>query len=64
MKNTGTATQEQKRAHAEAIYDFLRNALDAFGDYPRFRAEVIEECGKAFERFLEKHCIPKKEAKP
>lgn len=64
MKYRRPDIEIDKRERAEAIYSAFLAAIDAFGHYPRFRAEVIEECGKAFERFLEKHCKPESEAKP
>lgn len=49
-----------KRDQADAIYHAFLSAIDAGGNFPYFRADVIEECGKAFERFLEEHCLAKK----
>lgn len=45
------------REKADALYAAVLTAIEAGGSCPFFRRDVLEECGKAFERFLEKHCL-------
>lgn len=47
----------EQEARAKAVYEAFMDIMDASGGYPITRQEIIEECGKAFERFLENHLV-------
>ena len=37
------------------LEETLLTIMSAAGGYPYAREEIIQECGKAFERFLDRH---------